>query len=60
MNSAELKLELIRKIDKLEKTKIDVKNFTNTQDNYMPWAWALLSLVLLNLTISYTVLRRIP
>ncbi len=51
---------IFNEIDKLEKTKIDVKNFTNTQDNYMPWAWALLLLVLLNLTISYIVLRRIP
>lgn len=51
---------IFNEIDKLEKTKIDVKNFTNTQDNYIPWAWALLLLVLLNLTISYTVLRRIP
>lgn len=51
---------IFNEIDKLEKTKIDVKNFTNTQDNYMPWAWALLLLVMLNLTISYTVLRRIP
>lgn len=51
---------IFNEIDKLEKTKIDVKNFTNTQDNYMPWAWALLLLVLLNLAISYTVLRRIP
>ena len=51
---------IFNEIDKLEKTKIDVKNFTNTQDNYMPWAWALLLLVLMNLTISYTVLRRIP
>lgn len=51
---------IFNEIDKLEKTKIDVKNFTNTQDNYMRWAWALLLLVLLNLTISYTVLRRIP
>lgn len=51
---------IFNEIDKLEKTKIDVKNFTNTQDNYMPWAWALLLLVLLNLTISYTVLRCIP
>jgi len=51
---------IFNEIDKLEKTKIDVKNFTNTQDNYMPWAWALLLLVLLNLTINYTVLRRIP
>lgn len=51
---------IFNEIDKLEKTKIDVNNFTNTQDNYMPWAWALLLLVLLNLTISYTVLRRIP
>lgn len=52
--------EVFNEIDKLEKTKIDVQNFSNTQDNYMPWAWALLLLVILNLLLSYTVLRRIP
>ncbi len=51
---------VFKEIDKLEKTKIDVQNFTNTQDYYMPWAWALLALVLLNVVMSYTVLRKIP
>lgn len=51
---------VFNEIDKLEKTKIDVQNFTNTQDNYMPWAWALLALVMLNVLLYHTVLRRIP
>ncbi|MDO4512036.1 MAG: VWA domain-containing protein [Bacteroidales bacterium] len=52
--------QVFNEIDKLEKTKIDVQSFSNTQDNYMPWAWALMLLVVVNLLISYTVLRRIP
>ena len=52
--------EVFNEIDKLEKTKIDVKNYSNTQDNYLPWAWALLALVLLYIVARYTVLRRVP
>lgn len=47
-------------IDKLEKTKIDVQNFSNTTDNYMPWAWLLLLLLVADAVLNYTVLRRIP
>ncbi|MGM9868809.1 MAG: VWA domain-containing protein [Sodaliphilus sp.] len=47
-------------IDKLEKTKIDTKNFSFTHDNYQPWAWALLIVVMLIVVMQYTVLRRIP
>ncbi len=51
---------VFKEIDQLEKTKIDVRNFSNTQDHYMPWAWLLLALVLLDFTVRYTMLRRIP
>lgn len=51
---------IFNEIDRLEKTKIDVQHFSNTQDNYMPWAWALLLIVMLDLVLEYTVLRRIP
>lgn len=52
--------QVFKEIDKLEKTKIDVQNFSNAHDNYMPWAWLLLGLVLLDLLVHYTVLRRLP
>lgn len=51
---------VFKEIDKLEKTKIDVQSFSNALDNYMPWAWILLGLVLLDLLVEYTVLRRMP
>ena len=52
--------EVFNEIEKLEKTKIDTKSFTQTQDNYMPWAWALLIVVMITFILEYTVLRRIP
>lgn len=51
---------VFKEIDKLEKTKIDVQSFSNALDNYMPWAWILLGLVLLDLLVEYTALRRMP
>ncbi len=47
-------------IDKLEKTRLDVRNFSHTEDNYMPWAYLLLALVLADFAARYTVLRKIP
>lgn len=52
--------DVFTEIDKLEKTKIDTKNFSLSYDNYLPWAWALLIVVMLNVVMQYTVLRRIP
>lgn len=47
-------------IDKLEKSRINVDNFSRTDDNFMPWIGAALILLLLNLILTYTLLRRIP
>ena len=47
-------------IDSLEKTKMDVKNFSQTEDDYMPWALAALALFLISLLLRTTVLRSIP
>lgn len=52
--------KVFKEIDSLEKTKIDVKKYSNTQDNYMPWAWLLLLLVGLDVLLGYTLLRRFP
>ena len=52
--------KVFKEIDSLEKTKLDVKKYSNTQDNYMPWAWLLLLLVMLDVILCYTLLRRFP
>ncbi len=52
--------QVFAEIDKLEKTTLDVQNFSNTQDHYEPWAWALLALLVVSLLLDYTVLRRLP
>jgi len=33
--------DVFNEIDQLEKTKMDIRNFSNAEDNYMPWAVAL-------------------
>lgn len=51
---------VFEEIDKLEKTRMDVRNFSHTEDNYMPWAYLLLVLVLVDFATRFTVLRNIP
>ncbi len=52
--------EIFSEIDQLEKTKMDLRNFSSTEDDYLPWAIAALSLFGLALLLRYTVLRTIP
>ena len=52
--------DIFNEIDKLEKTKMDVKQFSHTEDNYLPWALALLALVIVELLARNTILRNIP
>ncbi len=52
--------EIFDEIDKLEKTELDVRNFSHTEDNYMPWALAALALFLLEIVLRHTWLRTIP
>ena len=52
--------QVFAEIDKLEKTRMDVRNFSHTEDNYMPWAYLLLALVVVEILARYTVLRNIP
>ncbi len=51
---------VFKEIDKLEKTRMDVRNFSHTEDAYMPWALLLLLLVTIELAARYTVLRNVP
>lgn len=52
--------DVFLEIDKLEKSKIDIKHFTHTEDDYMIWAWLTLLCFVAEIVIRYTILRSIP
>lgn len=52
--------EIFDQIDSLEKTAMDVRNFSHTEDDYMIWAWITLAFVMLEILLRHTVLRTIP
>lgn len=52
--------QIFKEIDALEKTHLDVQRFTHTEDCYMPWAIAMIILLLLATGLDYTLLRHIP
>lgn len=52
--------QVFSEIDSLEKTKIQVSNFTQTQEDFMPWIVIALCCFCGFLIIRYTLLRRIP
>lgn len=52
--------EIFDEIDSLEKTEIDIKNFTHTEDHFETWAFLALSLLLLEMLLRNTLLRKIP
>lgn len=58
-NNKELK-QIYKDIDKLEKTKMDVKKYSKRYEAYQPFAIAALLVLLLELLLRTTVLRRIP
>lgn len=58
-STAQLK-QIYKDIDKLEKTKMDVKKFTKRYDAYQPFALAAVLSMLLEMLLRLTVLRRIP
>lgn len=51
---------VFQEIDKLEKSELDVENFTRTDENFIPWVLAALVAYGLSMLIRYTLLRRIP
>lgn len=52
--------EVFEEIDKLEKTRMDVRHFTHTEDDYMLFAWIAFALIFVELLLRYTVTRSIP
>lgn len=58
-NNRELK-QIYKDIDKLEKTKMEVKTFSKRYEAYQPFAMAAIATLLLELLLRITVFRRIP
>ena len=47
-------------INALEKSDLEADNFSRWQDNFMPWIGAAIALLLLEIILRFTLLRRIP
>lgn len=52
--------EVFSEIERLEKTRMDVKHFSHTEDDYMIFAWIAFAFVCIELLCRYTILRNIP
>lgn len=52
--------DIFSEIDKLEKTQIDVQNFSHTEDNYFPWAVLACALLLFELILRHAWLKPLP
>lgn len=52
--------DIFNEIDQLEKSRIDVQNFSHTEDDYLPWAILACGLLILELVIRNAWLKPIP
>ena len=52
--------EIYDKIDKLEKTKIEITSYKNASEKYHSWLWLGLILILIEMGLSKTILRKLP
>lgn len=52
--------DIYGQIDQLEKTKIEVKEYSRRQEEYLPFALAALALVLLEAAARFTLFRTLP
>ena len=52
--------EIYEKIDKLEKTKIEITSYKNASEKYHSWLWGGLILLIFELGLSRTILRKLP
>jgi len=52
--------QVYAEIDKLEKTKLNVKEFSKREEEYQVFAWIALACILLEVLLRNSVLRRIP
>ena len=53
-------MEVYKEIDKLEKTKLNVKEFSTREEEYQLFAWIAFFCILLDLLLRHTILKKIP
>lgn len=53
-------IDIYKEIDKLEKSKIEVKKYSNKNDEFVPLAFIVIFLLLFDLIVRNTVLKTIP
>jgi Ca-activated chloride channel family protein len=58
-NNAEL-AQIYKEIDKLEKSKLNVRKFSKRYEAYQPYALAAALLLLLEMLLKLTIFRRLP
>ena len=52
--------KIYQDIDKLEKTKMNIKSYDHLHEAYIPFAWLALLLFCFELILRWTVFRRLP
>lgn len=52
--------DVFREIDSLEKTRLDVNNYTRTDEAFFPWILLAFVSYAVSMLLRYTVLRRVP
>ena len=52
--------EIYQQIDELEKTRLDVKQFSKKKEEYFPFLLAAMILLLAEVLLRYTIFRTIP
>ncbi len=52
--------EIYQQIDQLEKTRMDVKQFSNKKEEYFPFLMAAMLILLFEIMLRYTIFRTIP
>lgn len=58
--NAEALANIYAEIDRLEKTEVKVKEYLEYSEHFVPFVWAGLLCLLVELTLAQTVLRRVP
>jgi Ca-activated chloride channel family protein len=51
---------IYKEIDHMEKTRVEVTSYRNAKELFYPWAFIGLILIVIEITISRTYLRRLP
>ena len=60
LNASVRDAAVFAEIDKMEKTKLSVQQFSRREEAYMPWALLAMLLLAIEIGLRYTLLRNIP